>query len=95
MSRSNIELIQFSRIFDDFLADLHAFTLLQRNFTKQSQAIILFRHMLDEVGELKTSIDTRIQEYGEEEEEEEGSREGAVGGGGVGKIKLITFKLTI
>ena len=85
-----------SRIFDDFLADLHAFTLLQRNFTKQSQAIILFRHMLDEVGELKTSIDTRIQEYGEgEEEEEEISREGAVGGGGVGKIKLITFKLTI
>ena len=52
--------------------------------------------MLDEVGELKTSIDTRIQEYGEEEEEEEeNSREGAVGGGGVGKIKLITFKLTI
>ena len=52
--------------------------------------------MLDEVGELKKSIDTRIQEYGEEEEEEgEGSREGAVGGGGVGKSKLISFKLWV
>ena len=73
----------FWRIRNDIWADL------------QSQAIILFRHMLDEVGELKKSIDTRIQEYGEEEEEEEeGSREGAVGGGGgVGKSKLISFKL--